>query len=111
MFSRVTLLTAFATLVAVTTSQKCYGLDGTQLDDTFAPCNPTAKFSGCCATQKSSDPDICLSNGLCMSTRADLVGMIWQNGCTDATGKDIACPKLCPSSMLQHYQHLNLSNR
>lgn len=98
MHSRVTLLSVFATFIAVTISQKCYGLDGTQLDDTYAPCNPNAKHSGCCATNKASGADLCLDNGLCMSTAATAVGMLWQNGCTDSTGKDVACPSICPTS-------------
>jgi hypothetical protein len=96
MHFRVTFLSLFAALAAVASSQTCYGLDGTTLDDTFAPCNPSAKHSGCCATKRSSGADICLDNGLCMSTRDETIGMIWQSGCTDATGKDVACPKICP---------------
>jgi hypothetical protein len=99
MHSRVTFLSLFAALAAVASSQTCYGLDGTTLDDTFAPCNPSAKHSGCCATIRSSGADICLDNGLCMSTRDETIGMIWQSGCTDATGKDVACPKICPDGM------------
>jgi hypothetical protein len=97
--SHITLLSLFAAFVAVTTSQSCFGLDGTQLDDTYAPCKPTAKHSGCCATKRAIGADICLDSGLCMSTRAEFMGMIWQNGCTDATGKDVACPKICPDGM------------
>ncbi|KAH7068999.1 hypothetical protein BKA63DRAFT_99227 [Paraphoma chrysanthemicola] len=96
MHSRVTLLSYFAVFIGIAISQQCYGLDGTALDETYAPCNPTAKHSGCCATKRSSGADLCLDNGLCMSTRDELMGMIWQSGCTDATGKDVACPKMCP---------------
>jgi hypothetical protein len=97
MHPHVTLLSIFATFIAVTTSQKCYGLDSTQLDDTYAPCNPSAKHSGCCATNRASGADICLDNGLCMSTDTKTVGMLWQNGCTDPTGKDVTCPSICSS--------------
>ncbi|KAH8728792.1 hypothetical protein GQ44DRAFT_578819, partial [Phaeosphaeriaceae sp. PMI808] len=98
MHSHITFLSAIATLFAIALGQQCYGVDGTKLDDTFAPCNPTANHSGCCATKRSSGADLCLDNGLCMSTRGEFMGMIWQNGCTDATGKDVACLKICPDS-------------
>lgn len=92
-------LYVFATFVAVTTSQKCYGLDGNALDSTYEPCNPSAKHSGCCATKRTNaSADICLDNGLCMATHDEQMGMIWQSGCTDATGQDVACPKVCPGS-------------
>jgi hypothetical protein len=97
MFSHTTRLSLFAVFITFAASQRCYGMDGTQLDDTYAPCNPTAKHSGCCATNKSSGADLCLDNGLCLSTRDELMGTIWQRGCTDASGRDAACPKnLCP---------------
>lgn len=82
-----TALLAFATVVA---SQQCYGIDGSALDKTFTPCNPNAEHSACCASG-----DVCLSNGLCMSTEDVTVGMIFSRGCTDATGKDTACPQQC----------------
>ncbi|KAF5845014.1 hypothetical protein GGP41_001105 [Bipolaris sorokiniana] len=54
------LLTVLVTLAAVVKSQQCYGVDGSLLDKSYTPCNPSAKNSGCCASG-----DICLSNGLC----------------------------------------------
>ncbi|OAL54382.1 hypothetical protein IQ07DRAFT_266882 [Pyrenochaeta sp. DS3sAY3a] len=93
---RLSILTTFLALISVTVCQKCYGLDGNALDNTFAPCNPDAKHSGCCAINRTTSPDLCLDNGLCMSTTNQLLGTIWQNGCTDATGKDEACPRMCP---------------
>ncbi|KAF2258499.1 hypothetical protein CC78DRAFT_114163 [Lojkania enalia] len=76
----------------------CYGLDGTNLDSTFGPCNPAANHSGCCAIHRpAGSVDICLDNGLCMATNDKYMGTIWQNGCTDPTGRDPACPtNLCP---------------
>lgn len=94
---RLSILLFFVTCIAVTTAQQCYGLDGKKLDDSYAPCNPNAKFSGCCATKRTvGSPDICLDNGLCMRTNNEMMGTIWQSGCTDATGKDAACPRICP---------------
>lgn len=95
MFSHVTLL-SLAVFATVASAQTCYGLDGTQLDNTFAPCKSNTNHSACCATKRSSNPDICLDSGLCMSTEPQFMGMTWQNGCTDITGKDVACPKICP---------------
>ncbi|KAF2659192.1 hypothetical protein K491DRAFT_712957 [Lophiostoma macrostomum CBS 122681] len=77
----------------------CYGLDGTQLDDTYAPCNTGSGHSGCCATRGAAGSvDICLDNGLCMATNDQYIGTIWQEGCTDATGKDPGCPNICPDA-------------
>ncbi|KAF2800105.1 hypothetical protein K505DRAFT_356014 [Melanomma pulvis-pyrius CBS 109.77] len=87
--------------LATAADTKCYNLNGTTLDSSFEPCIPSSgsKHSGCCATNRSSgSPDICLDSGLCMATNDKFVGTIWQNGCTDATGKDEACPKMCPDA-------------
>jgi hypothetical protein len=88
----------YATSLAAAASHKCYGLTGTPLDDTFAPCNRTAEHSGCCATNKASGADICLDSGLCMATQNEYMGTMWQPGCTDSTGKATECPQLCPGS-------------
>ncbi|KAF2129510.1 hypothetical protein P153DRAFT_290642 [Dothidotthia symphoricarpi CBS 119687] len=92
------LLTLFTSFIATTVSQTCYGLDGTKLDNTFAPCKSSTTHSGCCATNRSVGADICLDTGLCMATKDEYMGSIWQNGCTDATGNDKACPKMCPDA-------------
>ncbi|KAF1955884.1 hypothetical protein CC80DRAFT_81553 [Byssothecium circinans] len=77
--------------------QKCYGLLGNELDSTYAPCKSSTKHSGCCAIRRPvGSVDICLDNGLCMATNDEYMGSIWQKGCTDPTGKDPGCPKLCP---------------
>src|SRR5690242_1889185 len=88
----------YATSVGAAASQKCYSLTGAELDDTFRPCNSTAKHSGCCATNRTTGADICLDSGLCMATKNEYIGTIWQPGCTDSTGKATQCPKLCPGS-------------
>ncbi|KAF1839493.1 hypothetical protein BDW02DRAFT_155016 [Decorospora gaudefroyi] len=95
MVARLSLLSVFATVVAAAaTSQKCYGVDGTALNGTYTPCNPSAKHSACCASS-----DICLSNGLCMATTGASIGQLFQSGCTDKSGKDTACPqKMCPGA-------------
>ncbi|CAI6332523.1 unnamed protein product [Periconia digitata] len=83
---------------AIAQEKKCYNADG-ELDSTYAPCNQTATHSGCCAVNRTTgSPDICLSNGLCMATNNEFIGTIWQAACTDPTGQDPSCPKICPSS-------------
>ncbi|KAJ4351517.1 uncharacterized protein N0V89_006860 [Didymosphaeria variabile] len=86
-------------LQLVFAEQKCYALNGTQLGDAYGPCNPDAKHSGCCAIHHSAGSvELCLSNGLCMATKNEYMGTIWQTGCTDPTGKDPSCPKMCPDT-------------
>ena len=101
MVARLSLLSVFVTLVAVATSQQCYGVDGSALDNTHTPCNPSATHSACCASG-----DICMSNGLCMGTQDDSIGKIFSRGCTDATGKDVACASICPTSMFKEPHHV-----
>jgi hypothetical protein len=98
MLSRSTLLFALYA-AAGAAAQTCYGLTGAILDHSFAPCNPDAKHSGCCATNRTTGADVCLDSGLCMSTTSDYMGTIWQPGCTDSTGKATECPQVCPGSM------------
>ncbi|KAF2873376.1 hypothetical protein BDV95DRAFT_488741 [Massariosphaeria phaeospora] len=77
--------------------QKCYHVDGTELEDKFGPCNPGAEHSGCCAVNAPVGAvEMCLDNGLCMATNKAFMGTIWQRGCTDPSGKDPRCPKMCP---------------
>ena len=90
----------YTTSLVAAANQKCYSLTGAELDDTFAPCNSTAKHSGCCATNKSTGADICLDSGLCMASSGQYMGTIWQPGCTDSTGMASECPQLCPGSTL-----------
>ncbi|PVI04629.1 hypothetical protein DM02DRAFT_624696 [Periconia macrospinosa] len=86
---------------AIAQDRKCYGVNGVELDSSFAPCNSNPSIhSGCCATKRTSgSSDMCLDNGLCMATNKELMGTIWQMACTDPTGKDPACPKVCPGAM------------
>ncbi|KAF2682100.1 hypothetical protein K458DRAFT_391135 [Lentithecium fluviatile CBS 122367] len=85
--------------VAIAAEQTCYGLNGTVLDSTYGPCNTDAKHSGCCAIHRpAGSVDICLDNGLCMATTGQYMGTIWQDGCTDPTGQDEGCPKMCPDA-------------
>lgn len=86
----------------IAADKTCYGLDGTKLDSTYGPCKPGARHSGCCAIHRpAGSVDICLDNGLCMATDGEYMGTIWQDGCTDPTGKDPGCPKMCPDGKLQ----------
>jgi hypothetical protein len=85
-------------------SANCYNPDGTDhnvavnasypgsADEYYAPCNPDAKASMCCAIGpgRQSDPDICASNGLCL----DPGGTWWRESCTDQSWSDPAYVKL-----------------
>jgi hypothetical protein len=90
------LLFLYTALPVFAAAQTCYALDAAKLDSTITPCAPVAgaKHSGCCAST-----DICLDNGLCMATTNAYIGTMWQAGCTDPTGKDKACPQMCPTGM------------
>ncbi|PSN62109.1 hypothetical protein BS50DRAFT_137489, partial [Corynespora cassiicola Philippines] len=90
---------AFAALAGIVMGQqKCYDLQGLELDDTYRPCGSGAGHSGCCATNKANHPDICLESGLCMATTNEHVGTIWERGCTDPTGKDPGCHSICSAA-------------
>lgn len=91
-------LLAFSVYISNAIAERqCYALNGTQLGDEYGACNPDATHSGCCAINRTAgSADLCLSNGLCMATNNKYMGTIWQSGCTDPTGKDPSCPKVCP---------------
>ncbi|KAF2451650.1 hypothetical protein P171DRAFT_468159 [Karstenula rhodostoma CBS 690.94] len=92
-------LVFFYLLQLTIAERKCYALNGLQLGDAYGPCNPNAKHSGCCAVRGPAGlVDLCLSNGLCMATNGEYMGTIWQSGCTDPTGVDPSCPKMCPDA-------------
>ena len=77
---------------------QCYGLDGSTLDESFQPCNPDALNSPCCATNKA-DGDFCLTSGLCYAQTQGYQGFLYENGCTDQTGKSEDCLHICPDGM------------
>lgn len=82
------------------TELRCYDVSGAELDLTYTPCNPGAKHSGCCATNRPwGSPDICLDSGLCLATSGELIGTVVHAGCTDPTGQDEACAKVCAGGM------------
>lgn len=82
----------------------CYGMDGSQMNSNYVPCNSTVDPSSssasvdgihtaCC---NAANSDICLSSGLCLSTTAIALGhVLWLNGCTDKTLQDPSCPQYC----------------
>lgn len=75
---------------------QCYSLDGSRAAADFAPCNPDADVSPCCALKKVN-PDICLSSGLCLAQQDGLEGVLYENACTDKTGKSKKCANICPN--------------
>ena len=72
---------------------------GTTSND-FIPCNASAPVSACCASQKVGG-DVCLDGGLCLAASGVYKGFIYANGCTDPTGRDSACPRICPDRKCQ----------
>ncbi|KAF1993708.1 hypothetical protein P154DRAFT_62036 [Amniculicola lignicola CBS 123094] len=103
-----TLLLLLRGTAVLAAGQTCYGLDGSTLDSSYASCKSSGtQHSGCCATNRSAgSADICLGNGLCMATNDVYMGTIWQNGCTDPTGQDEGCPRLCPDAR-DNFEGLN----
>ena len=77
----------------------CYLQNGAHADYTVLPCNPDSEVSACCALNKTS-PDICMDSGLCYATDGEVQGRMYQVGCTDASGKDAACPQYCDPGKL-----------
>lgn len=78
----------------LSSTKSCYTQQGDPLDSPYSVCDPNADYSACCALNQT-DPDICLSSGLCLSTYWGSSGSIWLNGCTDKSGNANACPSIC----------------
>lgn len=77
----------------------CYFIDGSvPQDSSYVACNPEAEVSPCCASNKGSRSDICMSSGLCYAQDENYQGLIFSNGCTDKTGKSNECPHFCPDA-------------
>ena len=85
-------------------AQKCYSMDGQQLDSRYQPCYPQAESSACCmlnGTQGSDQAnDLCMDSGLCQSTSGWYAGFLYINGCTDPTGKGEGCARICSACKL-----------
>lgn len=64
------------------------------------PCNadlPAGSHVACCNLTKSP-PDICVGGGLCYSQDGQTIAqLLVAQGCTDPTGKDVACQRYCES--------------
>lgn len=75
----------------------CYNVDGSESSDaSFTACDPDAEVSACCANNKGSRSDLCLSSGLCYAQDGNYRGLIFMNGCTDESGSGSECPHFCP---------------
>ena len=98
------LLFSLSTLISPT-SANCYWPNGTDrnvavnasypgsANEFYAPCNPDATASMCCAIgpARLSDPDTCTSNGLCFGPDGTTW---WRESCTDQSWSDPACVQL-----------------
>ncbi|KAG8166477.1 hypothetical protein KVR01_002166 [Diaporthe batatas] len=91
-----TIATALLTLSA-RVQAACYNVDGSeQNDQSFTACDPGAGVSACCANNKGSRSDLCLSSGLCYAQDGNFRGLLYMNGCTDESGSASECPHFCP---------------
>ncbi|KAH1489004.1 hypothetical protein LV164_006369 [Aspergillus fumigatus] len=83
-----------------TIAAQCYFSDGSKADSSFQPCFPDQYNSPCCANNKPKGManDLCLTSGLCLAQMQGFAGMIYQNGCTDQTGKSSQCQAICSDS-------------
>ncbi|KAF1808519.1 hypothetical protein P152DRAFT_462386 [Eremomyces bilateralis CBS 781.70] len=82
-------------VVITSVNGECFGANGQPRDPiNMQPCDPSAKYSACCATAQIG-PDVCRTTGLCQPIRYTYPGLVFQNGCTDPTGKSPECPSFC----------------
>lgn len=89
------LLSALVSIYIAATAASCYAPDGAAMLDENQPCNSiSGEYSMCCATNRTSDADQCLQNGLCYNPNG---GYYWREGCTDPTWKSDACSPICRS--------------
>ncbi|OBT62447.1 hypothetical protein VE03_08624 [Pseudogymnoascus sp. 23342-1-I1] len=95
------LLLALLAGSATAQEQKCYGVNGVLQSAEIQPCNadlPTGSHVACCNLAKSP-PDICVGGGLCYSQDGNTVAdLLVAYGCTDPTGKDVACQTYCANT-------------
>lgn len=94
------ILATWSTLIVTTAAVACYAPDGrdrnaqfnTETGNHYAPCDPTAAVSMCCAIGPvriaGRWPDTC-DNGLCRNRV-----LLWRESCTDPTWTSRSCLKL-----------------
>lgn len=100
MRSAILLGTANLLIIQSVQAASCYTVNGEEYtDSSFVPCEPDAEVSPCCASNKGTRSDICMSSGLCYAQDGDNRGLIYMNGCTDNTGLSTDCPHICPDGV------------
>ena len=77
----------WAALSFTTFATTCYGVDGSQMDDTIQPCYPNGT-GPCCSVA-----DECLSNGMCFGLGT--YNVLLQGACTDSSFEAPGCLKIC----------------
>lgn len=94
------LLLALLAGSATAQEQKCYGVNGSLQSSDIKPCQadlPAGSHVACCNLTKDP-PDICIGGGLCYSQDGNTIAqLLVAYGCTDPTGKDVACQTYCKS--------------
>ncbi|OBT50839.1 hypothetical protein VE04_08873, partial [Pseudogymnoascus sp. 24MN13] len=97
------LLLALLASAPTTTAQdqKCYGVNGSLQSSDIKPCQadlPAGSHVACCNLTKDP-PDICIGGGLCYSQDGNTIAqLLVAYGCTDPTGKDVACQTYCKNT-------------
>jgi hypothetical protein len=92
------LLNGLLSLYVTAVSATCYAPDSTVIELGSQPCdNVSGAHSMCCATNRTTNADQCLKNGLCYNPNG---GLYWREGCTDPTWTSEACSRLCRSGRM-----------
>jgi hypothetical protein len=114
------LLCLYSTLA---TAASCYNPDGDLiLDPTYQPCVQTlGAVSMCCATNRTTNADVCQSNGLChnpclasgQECDGSSQGQYWRESCTDQSWSSPyclsgVCTNIAVSRKWRHWQGCRL---
>lgn len=94
---------------AVATDASCYNPNGGLiLDPAYQPCVQTlGAVSMCCATNRTTNADVCQSNGLChnpclasgQQCNGSSEGQYWRESCTDQSWSSPYClRRICTSA-------------
>ncbi|KAL2824472.1 hypothetical protein BDW59DRAFT_180221 [Aspergillus cavernicola] len=85
------LCTFVLTLLATSNATMCYTADGYAVeDDKYMPCIAIGGVESMCCRLNDTNPDTCLSNGLCFANSSFADGY-WRDFCTDQTWESPNC--------------------
>ncbi|RAK96161.1 uncharacterized protein BO80DRAFT_417316 [Aspergillus ibericus CBS 121593] len=87
----VTLGVFFLTSLGISATKTCYAPDGTPVeDDIYVPCIAIKGVQSMCCRLNDTDPDECLTSGLCYTSKVGYKGY-WRDFCTDETWESPNC--------------------